>query len=71
MLWIGIIIGIIIGVVATIAICTHLMLKWANMTSDEYLECIDLVVNAGQNREAAVQVWHDGELIDAIILEEK
>ena len=71
MFWIGLIVGIIVGIPATMAICAKLIMIWGNMTVDEWSDCIDLVMEAGNNREATLSVWHDGETLRTVELEEK
>lgn len=71
MFWIGIIVGIIIGVVAGWAILALFTLKYTNMTMDEISACGWLIAEAGNNRAATMSVYHDGELLDMVELEEK
>ena len=70
MFWIGIIVGVIIGDVVSIAGVAMFALKATNMTIDEIAECGLLIQEAGNNREATLQVWHNGKIIDEVKLEE-
>lgn len=71
MFWIGIIVGIIIGAVGYGMNAVRIGAKAMNMTVSELWDCSSLLVEAGYNRESTVSVWHDGETIGVVELEEK
>lgn len=71
MLLIGIIIGIVLGIVGYGTYAVRIGAKAANMTVKEFWDCSVLIVEAGHNRESTMSVWHDGETIGVVELEEK
>jgi hypothetical protein len=70
MFWIGLIVGIIISVVA---FAGYFMwcLYCTQMSFDDFEDFCDVLGDAVWNRESSMQVWHDGELINEMIFEEK
>lgn len=71
MFLIGLIIGIVLGVVGYGAYAARIGAKAANMTLKEFWDCSMLMVEAGHNRESTMAVWHDGETIGVVELEER
>lgn len=71
MFWIGIIIGIIIGMTIVIKLFPPLAAKLMNISLDEFKECIELIDTAGSNRASTMMVYHDGEVLNTVELEEK
>lgn len=69
MFWIGLIVGIITTVVLVgghVLVC----LKGSYKSADEFWGMVDVIHEAVTNRESTIQVWHDGEVIEAMTLEE-
>ena len=70
MFWIGLIVGIIIAAVLPFGYLMWCM--YCTGTSFREFGAMTMCnAYAVTNRESAVQVWHDGELIDEVVLEEK
>ena len=70
MFWIGFIVGIITLIVASFAFLAWCF--WVTETTfEEFKSVVNVNAAAWANRESVMQVWHDGELLDEVILEEK
>ena len=71
MFWIGLIVGIIIGAI----VCHFGMIMYAmkatGMSIDEMEDCGLLLIDAGQNRESAIVLYHDDDELDRVVLEER
>lgn len=71
MFWIGIIVGVILGAVGYGLNAIRIGAKAMNMTVEELFDCSKLMVEAGHNRESTIAVWHDGEVLETVDLEER
>ena len=70
MFWIGLIVGLLIPVIVYFVaylFVTRIMFD----SPDEYWDAIGAVHEAVCNRESEIQVWHHGELINSVTLEER
>lgn len=70
MFWIGLIVGVVIGLVALVVLFLW-SLHVNKMDLCDYVEFCYVLGDAVENRESSMQVWHDGELINEMIFEEK
>lgn len=70
MFWIGFIVGFVVFAAAPLAYllwCMHVL----GLSFKEFGGVANANACAFTNRESTVQVWHDGELLDIVTLEEK
>lgn len=67
MLWIGLVIGTIIGYIGTVVYA----MKVSGMSLEEMADCGDLLIDASQNRESAIVLYHDDGELSRVVLEEK
>lgn len=71
MFWIGIVIGFIVATAIYVGIVLSGWKIIGLRNAEEALELGELLVGVGNDREATINVYHDGELIDTMTLEEK
>lgn len=70
MFWLGLIIGIIVGVVLAYVLAYKLgPMIYGMKDHEEWLDCLTLVVEAGHDRDATLQVVKDFQVIDEVELE--
>ena len=70
MFWIGMIVGIVVTFLVSFAYIAWCF-KVTGVTYDEYADMTEVIGEAITNRESTIQVWHNGELLDETVLEEK
>lgn len=70
MFWIGFIVGII-SLLALVFACFVFCMCVTGTTWEEFQAVVMANADAFGNRESVMQVWHDGELLNEVTLEEK
>ena len=70
MFWIGLIVGIIITTIVIFGLLAFsCYVTYGSM--DTFESMVDVVIAANENRESEVRVYHDGEILDVAIFEER
>lgn len=70
MFWIGLIVGVVITLMASAGYflwCLH----ETKMNFRDFGDFVEILGDAVDNRESTMQVWHDGELMNEMVFEEK
>ena len=71
MFWIGMIVGLIIGAIVIYHGLIWYAQKISGMSIDEMGDCGRLLLDASENRESTIVVYHDGMELNSVLLEEK
>lgn len=65
----GLIVGMIVGAVAWMGLCVAICAKRFGSLSD-FVNGVDLLHDAADNRESTLQVYHKGELLNEVVFKE-
>lgn len=69
MFWTGMIVGVVTGVAATFGVSLYHCAKTAGSLG-KWGDICEMIDVANDNRESEIQVWHNGELLNTVVLEE-
>jgi hypothetical protein len=71
MFWIGLIAGLVIGIiVGAVGTVVYAMII-SGMSYDELCDCGDLLLDASQNRESTIVLYHDDDELGRVVLEDE
>lgn len=71
MFWIGLIVGLVFGTIIGFIGTVVFAMKISGMSYDEMADCGSLMIDAGQNRESAIVLYHDDDELGRVVLEDK